>query len=108
MYGPLAHNIDDLAIMQEILMSKSFCDMDLYAAPSYFSRTEYELWKYTKRPLRIGYFEYDSLFTCSSSVLKTIRQAKDSLIAHGHTVIPFNTEFLFRVFKVYGGLCLNG
>ena len=40
-FGPLATNVDDCAIMQEFLFSESLAKFDYYAAPSHFEKEIY-------------------------------------------------------------------
>jgi Asp-tRNA(Asn)/Glu-tRNA(Gln) amidotransferase A subunit family amidase len=107
-YGPLGHSVEDLSIMTELIMSEKMNSYDYYMPPTYFKRQEYDLWKATSRPLRIGYFIHDGYFSCCLSVVKTMEYSIEALKKQGHVLIPLDISYMERILKCYGGLCLNG
>ncbi|XP_044297366.1 vitamin D3 hydroxylase-associated protein-like [Varanus komodoensis] len=83
--GPMARDVDSLALcMKALLCDELFC-LDPSVPPVPFREEIYT----SSKPLRIGYYEDDGYFQPSPSMKRAVRETKNLLQEAGHTLIPF-------------------
>lgn len=105
-YGPIAHCVQDLALVLEAWSQPEMRDHDETCAPLKFDHDTYN----GTKPLRIGYFDYNHIFECSEVVKSVIKDSVEHLKAEGHTLVPFDTQFMKDVPRLFtqGFLAVSG
>lgn len=83
--GPMAKDVDSLALCMKALLCDELFHLDPSVPPMPFKEEVYT----STKPLRIGYYEDDGYFEPSPSMRRAVRETKNLLQAAGHTLIPF-------------------
>ncbi|XP_027504642.1 vitamin D3 hydroxylase-associated protein isoform X1 [Corapipo altera] len=85
MLGPMARDVDSLALCMRALLCEEMFQMDPTVPPIPFDEEVYT----SSNPLRIGYYEGDGYFQPSPSMKRAIQQTRKLLQDAGHTLVPF-------------------
>ncbi|CAL8307794.1 unnamed protein product [Lota lota] len=83
--GPLARDVDSLALCMQALLSDHMFTLDPTVPPIPFNTEVYQ----SSKPLRIGYHENDGYQHPSPSMLRGVREVKALLERAGHTFVAF-------------------
>ncbi|KAM9849339.1 fatty-acid amide hydrolase 1 [Aulostomus maculatus] len=83
--GPMAKDVDSLALCMQALLCDHMFALDPTIPPIPFNMEIYQ----SSKPLRIGYLESDGYQTPSPSMARGIREVKALLEQAGHTLVPF-------------------
>ncbi|XP_019936036.2 fatty-acid amide hydrolase 1 isoform X1 [Paralichthys olivaceus] len=84
--GPMARDVDSLALCMQALLSDHMFSLDPTVPPIPFNVEMYQ----STKPLRIGYFESDGYAQSSPSTARAIREVKALLEQAGHTLVPYS------------------
>ncbi|KAF5897060.1 vitamin D3 hydroxylase-associated protein-like, partial [Clarias magur] len=95
--GPMARDVDSLALCMRALLCTDMFTLDPTVPPIPFNQQVYE----SSEPLRIGYYENDGYCQPSPSMSRALWETKELLEKAGHTLIPFNPPRLFTAFNEY-------
>uniref|UniRef100_A0A8D3CWB9 Fatty-acid amide hydrolase 1 n=1 Tax=Scophthalmus maximus TaxID=52904 RepID=A0A8D3CWB9_SCOMX len=79
--GPMAKDVDSLALCMQALLCDHMFSLDPTVPPIPFNVEMYQ----STKPLRIGYFESDGYMQASPSMTRAIREVKALLEQAGHT-----------------------
>ncbi|XP_078264499.1 vitamin D3 hydroxylase-associated protein-like isoform X2 [Rhinoraja longicauda] len=98
--GPLARDVDSLALCMKALLCEDLFHLDPTVPPIPFNDEVYS----SSKPLRIGYYESDGYWLPSASMKRAVMETKQLLEQAGHTLIPFAPlktsyaakEFIFK------------
>uniref|UniRef100_V9KM32 Fatty-acid amide hydrolase 1 n=1 Tax=Callorhinchus milii TaxID=7868 RepID=V9KM32_CALMI len=107
MIGPMARDVDSLALCMKALLCEDMFRLDPTVPPIPFKD---EIYSNTKM-LRIGYFESDGYWIPNPSMRRAIRETKQLLEEAGHTLIPFTppkTYFAMNTIIIPGILADGG
>ncbi|KFO89351.1 Vitamin D3 hydroxylase-associated protein, partial [Buceros rhinoceros silvestris] len=85
MLGPMARDVDSLALCMKALLCQEMFQLDPTVPPLPFDEEVYT----SSKPLRIGYYEGDGYFQPSPSMKRAIQQTRKLLQDAGHTLVPF-------------------
>ncbi|KFV48710.1 Vitamin D3 hydroxylase-associated protein, partial [Tyto alba] len=85
MLGPMARDVDSLALCMKALLCEEMFRLDPTVPPLPFDEEVYT----NSKPLRIGYYEGDGYFQPSPSMKRAIQQTRKLLQDAGHTLVPF-------------------
>ncbi|KFP48256.1 Vitamin D3 hydroxylase-associated protein, partial [Cathartes aura] len=85
MLGPMARDVDSLALCMKALLCEEMFRLDPTVPPLPFDEEVYT----SSKPLRIGYYEGDGYFQPSPSMKRAIQQTRKLLQDAGHTLVPF-------------------
>ncbi|KFW81327.1 Vitamin D3 hydroxylase-associated protein, partial [Manacus vitellinus] len=85
MLGPMARDVDSLALCMRALLCEEMFRLDPTVPPIPFNEEVYT----SSNPLRIGYYEGDGYFQPSPSMKRAIQQTRKLLQDAGHTLVPF-------------------
>ncbi|KAK5616254.1 hypothetical protein CRENBAI_015162 [Crenichthys baileyi] len=99
--GPLARDVDSLALCMQALLCDHMFSLDPTVPPLPFNLEMYQ----SSKPLRIGYFENDGYSQPSPSVIRSLREVKALLEHAGHTLVPYEP---LRVNQVASKLIIRG
>ncbi|KFQ85460.1 Vitamin D3 hydroxylase-associated protein, partial [Phoenicopterus ruber ruber] len=83
--GPMARDVDSLALCMKALLCEEMFRLDPTVPPVPFDEEVYT----SSKPLRIGYYEADGYFQPSPSMKRAIQQTRKLLQDAGHTLVPF-------------------
>ncbi|XP_044306668.1 vitamin D3 hydroxylase-associated protein-like [Varanus komodoensis] len=83
--GPMARDVDSLALCMRALLCDEMFNLDLAVPPLPFNEEIYS----SSRPLRIGYYDDDGYFQPSPSMKRAVQETRKLLQDAGHTLIPF-------------------
>ncbi|XP_063153957.1 vitamin D3 hydroxylase-associated protein-like [Candoia aspera] len=83
--GPMARDVDSLALCMKALLCDELFHLDPSVPPLPFREEIYT----SSNLLRIGYYEGDGYFQPSPSMKRAVQETKNLLQAAGHTLIPF-------------------
>ncbi|XP_072853688.2 vitamin D3 hydroxylase-associated protein isoform X2 [Pogona vitticeps] len=83
--GPMARDVDSLALCMKALLCDELFHLDPSVPPMPFKE---EIYTSTK-PLRIGYYDDDGYFEPSPSMRRAVRETKHLLQTSGHMLVPF-------------------
>ncbi|XP_074122141.1 fatty-acid amide hydrolase 1-like [Sminthopsis crassicaudata] len=83
--GPMARDVDSLALCLRALLCEDMFLLDPLLPPIPFRESIYA----STEPLRIGYYETDLYTMPSPSMKRAVLETKALLEAAGHTLIPF-------------------
>ncbi|XP_066480073.1 vitamin D3 hydroxylase-associated protein-like [Tiliqua scincoides] len=83
--GPMAKDVDSLALCMKALLCDELFHLDHSVPPMPFKEEVYT----STKPLRIGYYEDDGYFQPSPSMRRAVQETKNLLQAAGHTLIAF-------------------
>uniref|UniRef100_A0A6Q2YRC9 Fatty-acid amide hydrolase 1 n=1 Tax=Esox lucius TaxID=8010 RepID=A0A6Q2YRC9_ESOLU len=84
--GPLAKDVDSLALFMQALLCDYMFTLDPTVPPIPFNQQVYQ----SGKPLRIGYYENDGYAMPSPSMSRALRETKVLLERAGHTLVPFS------------------
>uniref|UniRef100_A0A3P8Y1F7 Fatty-acid amide hydrolase 1 n=1 Tax=Esox lucius TaxID=8010 RepID=A0A3P8Y1F7_ESOLU len=84
--GPLAKDVDSLAVFMQALLCDYMFTLDPTVPPIPFNQQVYQ----SGKPLRIGYYENDGYAMPSPSMSRALRETKVLLERAGHTLVPFS------------------
>nr|XP_009672499.1 PREDICTED: vitamin D3 hydroxylase-associated protein-like [Struthio camelus australis] len=85
MLGPMARDVDSLALCMKALLCEEMFRLDPVVPPIPFNEEVYS----SSKPLRIGYYEGDGYFQPSPSMRRAVQQTRKLLQEAGHTLVPF-------------------
>ncbi|XP_051788760.1 fatty-acid amide hydrolase 1 [Erpetoichthys calabaricus] len=83
--GPMARDVDGLALSMKALLSEHMFYLDPTVPPLYFNDQIYT----SRKALRIGYYEVDNFTKPSPSMQRCFWEVKELLEKSGHTLVPF-------------------
>ncbi|KAM9831391.1 fatty-acid amide hydrolase 1 [Neosynchiropus ocellatus] len=83
--GPIAKDVDSLALCMKALLSDHMFDLDPTVPPMPFNEQIYQ----NGSRLRIGYLESDGYSQPSPSMARAVREVKALLEQAGHTLVPY-------------------
>ncbi|XP_063057510.1 fatty-acid amide hydrolase 1 isoform X2 [Engraulis encrasicolus] len=89
--GPMARDVDSLALCMRALLCEEMFTLDPTVPPIPFNDQVY----LSTEPLRIGYCEDDGYLKPSPSMARTLRETKEMLERAGHTLVPFTPPRIF-------------
>ncbi|XP_077441170.1 fatty-acid amide hydrolase 1 [Vanacampus margaritifer] len=92
--GPLAKDVDGLALCMQALLCDHMFALDPTVPPVPFNVQMYK----SSKPLRIGYLESDGLTQLTPSMTRSLREVKALLEQAGHTVVPYSPPRLRDAF----------
>ncbi|XP_040895350.1 fatty-acid amide hydrolase 1 [Toxotes jaculatrix] len=84
--GPIARDVDSLALCMQALLCDHLFSMDPTVPPIPFNVQVYQ----SSKPLRIGYFECNGYMQPSPSMARGVREVKALLEQAGHTLVPYS------------------
>uniref|UniRef100_A0A4W6DHG6 Fatty acid amide hydrolase n=1 Tax=Lates calcarifer TaxID=8187 RepID=A0A4W6DHG6_LATCA len=84
--GPMARDVDSLALCMQALLCDHMFSLDPTVPPIPFNVQTYQ----SSKPLRIGYLENDGFMQPSPSMARGVREVKALLEQAGHTLVPYN------------------
>ncbi|XP_054458233.1 fatty-acid amide hydrolase 1 [Anoplopoma fimbria] len=84
--GPMARDVDSLALGMQALLCDHMFSLDPTVPPLPFNMQVYQ----SSKPLRIGYMESDGYSQPSPSMARGIREVKALLEQAGHTLVPYS------------------
>ncbi|NXT25597.1 FAAH1 hydrolase, partial [Syrrhaptes paradoxus] len=99
--GPMAKDVESLALGMRALLCKDMFDLDSTVPPLPFNEEVYS----STQPLRIGYYETDFFTMPSPAMRRAVRETKQLLEDAGHTLVPFE---LANVDYVIFNFCIRG
>ncbi|CAM4594790.1 unnamed protein product [Lepidochelys olivacea] len=85
MVGPMARDVDSLALCMKALLCDDMFRLDPTVPPLPFDEEVYS----SSAPLRIGYYDGDGYFQPSPSMRRAVQETRKLLQEAGHTLIPF-------------------
>ncbi|XP_048718592.2 vitamin D3 hydroxylase-associated protein isoform X2 [Caretta caretta] len=85
MVGPMARDVDSLALCMRALLCDDMFRLDPTVPPLPFDEEVYS----SSAPLRIGYYDGDGYFQPSPSMRRAVQETRKLLQEAGHTLIPF-------------------
>ena len=96
-YGPLGKCVEDLALVLKSWWTHNLWLNDPDVVPLVFNDSEY-----TKAgKMKIGYFDYNSVFECADVVKKAVNDTVEKLEALGHEVIRINTDSIPKAVELF-------
>lgn len=96
--GPMANDVDSLALFLKLLLCPDMYEFDPYVAPIPFRD---ELYREKSDTLTVGYYDFDGFMPATPSCQRAVRVAKEILEKAGHKLIRFappNVEEAFGMF----------
>ncbi|XP_030583162.1 vitamin D3 hydroxylase-associated protein-like isoform X1 [Archocentrus centrarchus] len=84
--GPMARDVDSLALCMQALLCDHMFSLDPTVPPLPFNMEIYR----SSKPLRIGYLENDGYSQPSPSMARGVREVKALLEQAGHTLVPYH------------------
>uniref|UniRef100_A0A3Q2CBK4 Fatty-acid amide hydrolase 1 n=1 Tax=Cyprinodon variegatus TaxID=28743 RepID=A0A3Q2CBK4_CYPVA len=99
--GPMARDVDSLALCMQALLCDHMFSLDPTVPPLPFNNQTYQ----SSKPLRIGYLENDGYSLPPPSMVRGLREVKALLEQAGHTVVPYEP---LRVNEVVTELIIKG
>ncbi|XP_037530668.1 fatty-acid amide hydrolase 1 [Nematolebias whitei] len=91
--GPMARDVDSLALSMQALLCDHMFSLDPTVPPLPFNVQIYQ----SSKPLRIGYLECDGYSQPSPSMARAVREVKALLERAGHTLVPYQPPRLEQV-----------
>ncbi|XP_058258481.1 fatty-acid amide hydrolase 1-like isoform X2 [Hemibagrus wyckioides] len=95
--GPLARDVEGLALCMRALLCTDMFTLDPTVPPIPFNQQVYE----STKPLRIGYYENDGYLQPSPSMSRALRETKELLEKAGHTLIEFKPPRIYDAFHEF-------
>uniref|UniRef100_UPI0037E8888E fatty-acid amide hydrolase 1 n=1 Tax=Semicossyphus pulcher TaxID=241346 RepID=UPI0037E8888E len=92
--GPMARDVDSLALCMQALLSDHMFHLDPTVPPVPFNDQIYQ----SSKPLRIGYLENDGFSQPSPSMARGVREIKALLEQAGHTLVPYSPLKISHIF----------
>ncbi|XP_008107758.1 fatty-acid amide hydrolase 1 [Anolis carolinensis] len=99
--GPMARDVESLAICLRSLLCEEMFRLDPKVPPLPFNEQVYS----SSHPLRIGYYVTDSFLMPTPSMKRAILETKELLEKAGHVLVPF--KLINMDYFVYN-LCIGG
>ncbi|NXK55158.1 FAAH1 hydrolase, partial [Chauna torquata] len=99
--GPMAKDVESLALCMRALLCEDMFSLDSTVPPLPFNEEVYS----STQPLRIGYYETDFFTMPSPAMRRAVRETKKLLEDAGHTLVPFeltNVDYLTFNFCIRG------
>ncbi|XP_058034351.1 vitamin D3 hydroxylase-associated protein-like [Ahaetulla prasina] len=84
--GPMAKDVDSLALCMKALLCDYMFQLDPTVPPMPFNEEIYS----SSTPLRIGYYDTDGYFLLPSCMRRAVDETRKLLQEAGHTLVPFN------------------
>ncbi|XP_072918952.1 fatty-acid amide hydrolase 1-like isoform X2 [Hemitrygon akajei] len=94
-FGPMARDVDSLALCMKALLSEDMFNLDASVPPLPFNDEVYS----SSKPLRIGYYESDGFWIPLACMKRAVMETKQLLEAAGHTLVPFTPLKIPYAFK---------
>ncbi|XP_067423892.1 vitamin D3 hydroxylase-associated protein-like [Emydura macquarii macquarii] len=85
MVGPMARDVDSLALCMKALLCDDMFRLDPTVPPMPFNEEVYSSCK----PLRIGYYDTDGYFLLPPCMRRAVHETRMLLQEAGHTLVPF-------------------
>ncbi|XP_050819627.1 vitamin D3 hydroxylase-associated protein-like [Gopherus flavomarginatus] len=85
MVGPMARDVDSLALCMRALLCDDMFHLDPTVPPLPFNEEVYS----SSTPLRIGYYDTDGYFLLPPCMRRAVHETRTLLQEAGHTLIPF-------------------
>ncbi|KAM9324610.1 fatty-acid amide hydrolase 1 [Gastrophryne carolinensis] len=101
MPGPMARNVDSLALFMKAVLCDDLFQLDPTVPPVPFRD---EIYKSTK-PLTIGFYDMDGYFLPHPSSRRAIQETRSQLEEAGHKLVPFTPP---RIEYALNELCIRG
>ncbi|XP_071292759.1 vitamin D3 hydroxylase-associated protein-like [Agelaius tricolor] len=83
--GPMARDVDSLALCMKALLCQEMFQLDPSVPPIPFNEQVYS----SSGPLRVGFYEGDGYFQPSPSMRRAVQLTRELLQDAGHTLVPF-------------------
>lgn len=94
--GPIAPNVEDLALTMEVLAAQREDALDVSVPPvPWVGPTD------GPARLRVGWFDDNGLFTPSPAIRRAVREATDTLANHGTNVVPIQPPDAKRTTRLF-------
>ncbi|NXD51649.1 FAAH1 hydrolase, partial [Corvus moneduloides] len=105
--GPMARDVDSLALCMKALLCQEMFQLDPSVPPIPFNEEVYS----SSTPLRVGYYDTDGYFPLPPCMRRAVKETRHALQAAGHQLVPFSppripyvmTELFFKTFFADGG-----
>ncbi|NXS91099.1 FAAH1 hydrolase, partial [Jacana jacana] len=105
--GPMARDVDSLALCMKALLCQEMFQLDPTVPPIPFDEEVYS----SSAPLRVGYYDTDGYFPLPPCMRRALQETKGALQAAGHQLVPFSpprihyvmTELFLKTFFADGG-----
>ncbi|KAM4641634.1 fatty-acid amide hydrolase 1-like [Discoglossus pictus] len=106
MIGPIARDVDSLALCMRALLSEDMFQLDPTVPPLPFNEKVYS----SSRPLCIGYYVTDSFTMPSPSMKRAVLETKEILEKAGHKLVPFSPPLVEKAMieMTFKGLLADG
>ncbi|XP_064415781.1 fatty-acid amide hydrolase 1-like [Latimeria chalumnae] len=85
MLGPMARDVDSLALCMKAVLCQDMFDLDPSVPPLPFNDEVYN----SKKKLRIGYYDRDGFWLPHPGMRRAVMETKKLLEAAGHTLVQF-------------------
>uniref|UniRef100_A0A663ELX8 Fatty-acid amide hydrolase 1 n=1 Tax=Aquila chrysaetos chrysaetos TaxID=223781 RepID=A0A663ELX8_AQUCH len=105
--GPMARDVDSLALCMKALLCQEMFQLDPTVPPMPFDEDVYS----SSARLRVGYYDTDGYFPLPPCARRAVRETREALQAAGHQLVPFSpprihyvmTELFLKTFFADGG-----
>ncbi|NWT09854.1 FAAH1 hydrolase, partial [Vireo altiloquus] len=105
--GPMARDVDSLALCMKALLCQEMFQLDPSVPPIPFNEEVYS----SSTPLRVGYYDTDGYFPLPPCMRRAVKETRCALQAAGHQLVPFSppripyvmTELFLKTFFADGG-----
>ncbi|NXO56620.1 VDHAP protein, partial [Aramus guarauna] len=105
--GPMARDVDSLALCMKALLCQEMFWLDPTVPPIPFNEEVYS----SSAPLRVGYYDTDSYFPLPPCMRRAVQETRGALQAAGHQLVPFSpprihyvmNELFLKTFFADGG-----
>ncbi|NXA59051.1 FAAH1 hydrolase, partial [Mohoua ochrocephala] len=105
--GPMARDVDSLALCMKALLCQEMFRLDPSVPPIPFNEEVYS----SSTPLRVGYYDTDGYFPLPPCMRRAVKETRHALQAAGHQLVPFSpprvpyviTELFMKTFFADGG-----
>ncbi|KAM6415202.1 vitamin D3 hydroxylase-associated protein-like [Rhynochetos jubatus] len=105
--GPMARDVDSLALCMKALLCKEMFRLDPTVPPIPFDEEAYS----SSALLRVGYYDTDGYFPLPPCMRRVVQETRGALQAAGHQLVPFSpprihyvmTELFLKAFFADGG-----
>uniref|UniRef100_A0A8B9MYE4 Fatty-acid amide hydrolase 1 n=1 Tax=Accipiter nisus TaxID=211598 RepID=A0A8B9MYE4_9AVES len=105
--GPMARDVDSLALCMKALLCQEMFQLDPTVPPIPFNEEVYS----SSARLRVGYYDTDDYFPLPPCTRRAVRETREALQAAGHQLVPFSpprihyvmTELFLKTFFADGG-----
>ncbi|NWS37296.1 VDHAP protein, partial [Probosciger aterrimus] len=105
--GPMARDVDSLALCMKALLCEEMFQLDPTVPPIPFNENVYS----SSAPLRVGYYDTDGYFPLPPCMRRAVQDTRRALQAAGHQLVPFSppripyvmNELFLKTFFADGG-----